>query len=157
MTERSARLIAETLKEADGRETRVLDARKVGRRELETYDAFVVGSSIAAGRWKGPARRLLARLAAAGKPAAVFVTAAGVLSGKEPGSDPAAPPEGTLEERQAKAVGLYVDPVAVKAGLEPVAKSAFGGRMAFFGKVMIDNWDAEPVAAWARELAARLR
>ena len=157
MTERSARLIAETLKEADGRETHVLDARKVGRREIEAYDAFVVGSSIAAGQWKGPARRLLARLAAARKPTAVFVTAAGVLSGKEPGSDPDAPPQGTLAERQAKAVGLYVDPAAAKAGLKPVAKSAFGGRMAFFGKVMIDNWEAEPVAAWARELAGLLR
>lgn len=157
MTERTSLLIAETLKETDGRTADVLDARKVGRRELEAYDGFVVGSSIAAGQWKGPARRLLARLAAAGKPTAVFVTAAGVLSGKKPGSPPEAPPEGTLEERQAKAVGLYVDPVAVKAGLEPVAKSAFGGRMAFFGKVMIDNWESEPVAAWARELAGLLR
>lgn len=156
-TAKTARLVADTLKEADGRDVEVLDARKVGRRELEAYDAFVVGSSIAAGQWKGPARRLLARLAAAGKPTAVFVTAAGVLSGKEPGSDPDAPAQGTLAERQAKAVGLYVDPAAAKAGLEPVAKSAFGGRMAFFGKVMIDNWEAEPVAAWSRELAARLR
>ncbi|HRZ89335.1 MAG TPA: hypothetical protein P5117_07605, partial [Spirochaetia bacterium] len=113
--------------------------------------------SVAAGRWKGPARRLLARLAAARKPTAVFVTAAGVLSGKEPGSAPDAPPEGTPEERRDKAVGLYVDPVAAQAGLKPVAKSAFGGRMAFFGKVMIDNWEAEPVAAWARELARALR
>lgn len=156
-TAKTARLVADTLKEADGRDVEVLDARKVGRREIEAYDAFVVGSSIAAGQWKGPARRLLARLAAAGKPTAVFVTAAGVLSGKEPGSAPDEPPQGTLAERQAKAVGLYVDPAAAKAGLEPVAKSAFGGRMAFFGKVMIDNWEAEPVAAWARELAGKLR
>ncbi len=157
MTERTARLIAETLKEADGREAHVLDARKVGAKLIAEYESFVVGSSIAAGQWKGPARRLLARLAAAGKPTAVFVTAAGVLSGKKPGSAPDAPPEGTLAERQAKAVGLYVDPAAAKAGLEPVAKSAFGGRMAFFGKVMIDNWEAEPVTAWARELAGLLR
>ena len=157
MTERSARLIAETLKEADGRSADVLDARRVGRRELEAFDAFVVGSSIAAGQWKGPARRLLARLAAAKKPTAVFVTAAGVLSGKAPGSAPDAPPKGTLEERQARAVGLYIDPIAAKAGLVPVAKSAFGGRMAFFGKVMIDNWEAEPVAAWARELVKKLK
>ena len=156
-TAKTARVIADTLKETDGRETRVLDARKVGRREIEAYDAFVVGSSIAAGRWKGPARRLLARLAAAGKPTAVFVTAAGVLSGKEPGSDPDVPPKGTLEERTADAVARYVDPAASKAGLEPAAKSAFGGRMAFFGKVIIDNWEAEPVNAWARELADRFR
>lgn len=157
MTERSARLIAETLKETDDRTADVLDARKVGRREIEAYDTFVVGSSIAAGRWKGPARRLLARLAAAGKPTAVFVSAGGVIHGREPGSAPDAPPQGTLAERRAKAVGLYVDPVAAKAGLAPAAKTAFGGRMGFFGKEIFDSWEAEPVVAWARELAGLLR
>ncbi len=157
MTERTSRLIAETLKEADGRETHVLDARKVGRREIEAYDTFVVGSSVAAGRWKGPARRLLARLAAAKKPTAVFVTAGGVIHGREPGSDPGAPAQGSLAERQAKAVGLYVDPIVAKAGLAPAAKSAFGGRMGFFGKEIFDSWEAEPVMAWARELAETLK
>lgn len=156
-TAKTARLVADTLKEADGRDVEVLDARKVGRREIETYDAFVVGSSIAAGQWKGPARRLLARLAAAGKPTAVFVSAGGVIHGREPGSAPDAPDQGTLAERQAKTVGLYIDPVAAKAGLAPVAASAFGGRMRFFGKELFDSWEAEPVVAWARELAGKLR
>lgn len=155
-TTKTARLIAETLKEADGRAAEVLDARRVDSKKFSEYDAFVVGSSIAAGRWKGPARRLLARLAAAKKPTAVFVSAGGVLSGKEPGSAPDAPPKGTLEERQARAVGLYIDPIAAKAGLAPVAKSAFGGRMAFFGKEMFDTWEAEPIVAWARELVKKL-
>lgn len=156
-TAKTARLIADTLKETDGRETEVLDVRRVGRRELEAYDSFVVGSSIAAGQWKGPARRLLARLAATSKPTAVFVSAGGVIHGRDPGSAPDAPPKGTLSERQARAVGQYIDPVAEKAGLAPVAASAFGGRMRFFGKEMFDSWEAEPVIAWARELAEKLR
>src|SRR5512137_1312677 len=83
-TAKSAGVVADALKAA-GMEARVLDARRARRRDLESADAFVLGSSIAMGRWKGSARRLLPRLAALGKPTAVFVSAAGTLSGMQPG------------------------------------------------------------------------
>lgn len=51
----------------------------------------------------------------------------------------------------------YIDPVAAKTGVRPVAQAAFGGRMEMFGKVMFDNWDPEPITAWATDLAGKLR
>ena len=147
-TRRSAELLAATLAES-GMEATVLDAARVGRAELAAHNAFVVGSSIMAGRWKGSATRLLRSLAGSGKPVAVFVSAAGMLTGKEPGS--------TLEERVAGAVAKYLDPVAAKAGITPAAKTAFGGRMVMFGKEIINNWDPEPIRAWAGVLRQALR
>ncbi|TVQ27738.1 MAG: hypothetical protein EA382_03045 [Spirochaetaceae bacterium] len=153
---RTAELIGETLTKADGRSCIVKDAKRVGRAELEGADSIVVGSSIAVGRWKPSAKRLLGKAASTGKPVAVFVSAAGVLSGKEPGS-PDAEPKGTLAEREAEAVGRYIDPVVAKAGARPVATAAFGGRMEMFGKVIFDNWDPEPITAWATDIAGKLR
>lgn len=152
-TRASAVVLARALSALPGVEAVECDAARVGTGELESYDGFVVGSSIAAGRWKGSAKRLVAKLGRAGKPVAVFVSAGGVMTGKKPGSARDAPPEGTIAERQAQAVTLYVDPVLAKLGVEPVAKSAFGGRMTMFGKVMFDSWDAAPVEAWAADLA----
>lgn len=156
-TARTAGVIASALDGSADIDCVALDARKVGRKEAERADAFVVGSSIAAGQWKGSAKRLLGRLAGCGKPVAVFVSAAGVLSGKEPGSAPDAPPRGTLAEREADAVTRYVDPVVAKASVRPVSKAAFGGKMAFFGKVVLDNWDEEQVRRWADSLQGIFR
>ncbi len=153
---RTAELIAETLTNVDGRLCIVKDAKRVGRAQLEGADSIVIGSSIAVGRWKPSAKRLLRKAGATGKPVAVFVSAAGMLSGKEPGS-PDAEPKGTLAEREAEAVARYIDPVAAKTGARPVAQAAFGGRMEMFGKVMFDNWDPEPITAWATDLTRKLR
>lgn len=156
-TARTAELIARTMNETAGTGTaRAMDALAVRARDIAEAGAFVVGSSIVAGRWKWRARRLLSRLGGSGKPVAVFVTAAGVLSGKEPGSDPAAEPTIPLDACVAKAVSLYVDPVVSKAGVVPAATGAFGGRMAMFGKVQVDNWAPEPVQAWARRILPAL-
>ena len=153
---RTAELIAETLTKVDGRSCVVLDAARVGRNELTSADSIVIGSSIAIGRWKPSAKRLLRKAAATGKPVAVFVSAAGMLSGKDP-SDPDAELKGTLAEREAEAMAKYIDPIAAKAGVRPVAQAAFGGRMEMFCKVMFDNWDPEPITAWATDLAGKLR
>ena len=155
-TARTAALLGEILG-ASGMEVAVVDARKAGRGLLREYDAFVVGSSIAAGRWKGSARRLLGRLAAVGKPVAVFVTAGGVMSGREPGQSPDAVPTSSVDEREAKAIERYLEPVAGAAGLTPVAKAAFGGRMEMFGKEKFNNWDGERIRAWGRALDLALR
>ncbi|HPE36754.1 MAG TPA: flavodoxin domain-containing protein [Spirochaetales bacterium] len=154
-TKKTAELIAERLRLA-GKTVDTADARKVNQAQIDGHSSFVVGSSIAAGQWKGPAKRLLGRLAGAGKPVAVFVSAGGVMTGKKPGSAPDAPPEGTIEERQAEAVRLFAQPVCAALGLKPVAQSAFGGRMAFFGKEMFNSWDARPVETWADSLAGTL-
>jgi len=156
-TTRTAELLAEVLGKAGANDVTVIDARKVGRAKLADYDAFIVGSSIAMGRWKGSAKKLLPRLASTGKPVAVFVTAGGVLSGREPGSDPAAPVTKPLEQRESEAIERYLRPAAEAAGLKPVAEAAFGGRMAMFGKEQFDNWDGERIKAWGSTLASKLR
>jgi len=156
-TAKTAELLAKTLKEADGRVVELRNASGVGRSELSNYDSYIVGSSIAAGRWKGSAKRLAARMAALGKPMAIFVSAGGIINGKEPGSDPNAPPMRSLQEREAEAVAKYIDPIAAKLGLRPVATAAFGGRMAFFGKEIFDNWEAEPILSWAEVLKTKLK
>jgi hypothetical protein len=154
-TAKSAGLLADELK-ARGHEALAADARGyggiLGGRPLEGYDAYVLGSSIAAGQWKGAAKRLLPKLARMGKPVAVFVTAGGVIHGRDPNAAPDAPPAEPLEARVAKAIGLYIDGPCTKAGLKPAAANAFGGRMAMFGKEMFDSWDPEPIKAWAAEL-----
>ena len=156
-TTRTAELLAEVLGKAGANDVTVMDARKVGRAKLADYDAFIVGSSIAMGRWKGSAKKLLPRLASTGKPVAVFVTAGGVLSGREPGSDPAAPVTKPLEQRESEAIERYLRPAAEAAGLKPVAEAAFGGRMAMFGKEQFNNWDGERIKAWGESLASKLR
>ena len=129
-TRASAVVLARALSALPGIEAEERDAARVGSRDFAAYDGFVVGSSIAAGMWKGSAKRLVAKLGKAGKPVAVFASAGGVMTGRKPGSAPDAPPEGSIAERQAQAVKLYVDPVLAKLGVTPVAKSAFGGRAA---------------------------
>ena len=156
-TAKTAALIAQVLTESDGREVTVLEARKTGKAALASCDNLVIGSSIAMGRWKGSAKRLAVKAGRSGKPLAIFVSAAGVLSGKEPGSDPAAPVTSSLEEREAKAIAQYIEPLVQAAGLAPVSKAAFGGRMVFFGKETLANWDGDRIRAWAKDLAPRLR
>jgi menaquinone-dependent protoporphyrinogen IX oxidase len=156
-TTRSAQLIAETLRSQPGIEAEVIDARRVRRRMLGSNDSFVLGSSIAMGRWKGSARRLLPRLAASGRPTAVFITAAGTLSGKKPGDPEDAPVTTTVEEREATAIAKYVDTVVPPTGLTPASVAVFGGRMVFFGKEVVNNWDGERVRAWASRLPELLR
>ncbi|MBP7096732.1 MAG: hypothetical protein KBC36_11670 [Spirochaetia bacterium] len=152
-TRASAIVLVRALSALPGIEAEERDASRVGAKAFAAYDGFVVGSSIMAGMWKGSAKRLVAKLGKAGKPLAVFVSAGGVLNGKKPGSAPDAPPEGTIAERQAEAITLFLDPVLAKLGVEPVAKTAFGGRMTMFGKVMFDSRDSALVEAWAPDLA----
>jgi len=156
-TTRTAGLLAEVIGKAAANDVTVMDARKVSRATIEGFDAFVVGSSIAMGRWKGSAKKLLPKLAATGKPVAVFVTAGGALSGREPGSDPTAPVTKPLEQREGEAIERYLRPAAEAAGLKPVAEAAFGGRMVMFGKEQFDNWEGERIKAWGSTLASKLR
>jgi menaquinone-dependent protoporphyrinogen IX oxidase len=156
-TRRSAELVAETLRGRPGWTADVADARGTGRRRLEGYEAFVLGSSIAMGRWKGSARRMLAKLAVLGRPTALFITAAGYLTGKNPGDAPDAPVTKTPDQLEAEALAKYVAPVVPPTGLKPVSVRAFGGRMVMFGKELVSNWNGEAIAAWARTLPDLLK
>ncbi len=156
-TRRSAELIAETLRGRPGWSVDVADARGVNRRKLAAYEGFVLGSSIAMGRWKGSGRRMLSKLAATGRPTALFVTAAGFLTGKNPGDPEDVPVTKTPAEIEAGAIAKYVDPVVPATGLKPASVRAFGGRMVIFGKEMVSNWDRDAIAAWALTLPDLLK
>jgi flavodoxin len=153
VTEKTAKLLAKVLGEMDGRQTVVRKASLLNKIDLSECDNCIVGSSITMGRWKGSAKRALRRAFASGKPVAVFVTAAGTMSGKQPGSAPDAEPVGTIEEREAIAISKYIDPVVEKIGGLPVAKGAFGGRMVMFGKEIFDNWDESRIRSWAADIS----
>lgn len=156
-TRRSAELVAETLRTGAGWTVDAADARGLGRRRLAQYESFVLGVSIAMGRWKGSARRLLPKLAATGRATALFVTAAGYLTGKSPGDTPEAPVTKTPAQLEAEAIAKYVDPVVPPTGLKPVSVRAFGGRMVMFGRELVSNWNADAIAAWARTLPQLLK
>ena len=156
-TRRSAELIAETLRGTPGVSADVAAASGTGRKKLALYEGFVLGSSIAMGRWKGSGRRMLPKLAATGRPTALFVTAAGFLTGKNPGDPDDVPVTASPAEIEAAAIAKYVQPVVPPTGLKPVAVRAFGGRMVMFGKELVSNWDGDAIAAWARGLPDRLR
>jgi hypothetical protein len=156
-TRRSAELIAETLRGKPGASADVAAASGTGGKKLGGYDSFVLGTSIAMGRWKGSGRRMLAKLAAAGRPTALFVTAAGFLTGKNPGDPEDAPVTATPAEIEAAAIAKYVEPVVPPTGLKPVSVRAFGGRMVMFGKELVSNWDGGAIAAWAATLPGLLK
>lgn len=156
-TRRSAELIAETLRGGPGWSVDVAAAPGAGRRKLAEYEGFVLGTSIAMGRWKGSGRRMLPKLAATGRPTALFVTAAGFLTGKNPGDPEDAPVTASPAEIEAGAIAKYVEPVVPPTGLKPVAVKAFGGRMVMFGKELVSNWDRDAIVAWALTLPGLLR
>lgn len=150
-TKSTAEEIAAALRDS-GLEAMAVDAKRA-KAHIESADAVVIGSSIAAGMWKGAAKRAMARASRLGKPYAVFVSAAGMLSGKAPGAAPDAAPDVPLAARVADAVRRYVDTRIAKLPTAPLLKTAFGGRMEFGGKVAIDNRSPEDSRAWAAELA----
>jgi hypothetical protein len=61
------------------------------------------------------------------------------------------------QEREATAIEKYVDSVVPSTGLKPASVAVFGGRMVFFGKEVVNNWDGERVRAWAATLPELLR
>ncbi|HUT98675.1 MAG TPA: flavodoxin domain-containing protein [bacterium] len=108
-TKSYAEVIVEELSRA-GHETDVFPAQKV--RDLAFYDFVVIGGSIRAGTWLGPAVRLTKRAVKAGKRHAVFFCCLAAQT----------------EEGKQKVFGEYFDKVKEKVpGLAPLAIGAFPG------------------------------
>ncbi|MCX7022197.1 MAG: hypothetical protein NTW26_08015 [bacterium] len=157
-TKSYADVIAEELRRS-GHETDVLPAKGVGN--LAAYAFVVVGGSIRAGRWLGPAVKLAREAVKAGKRHAVFFCCLAAQT----------------EEGKKKVFGDYLDKVRAKVpGLAPLEIGAFPGVanyeeyrfpvkgiMAGIAKkqgvdtsVNRDYRKPEAAREWARELVRRL-
>lgn len=147
----SATIVADRLREKFGFDVDLIDVRTMPawRTMKDRYDAYVIGSSIVAGRWVGRARRLLFRPELRTKRVAIFVTAAGTL---QPGN------EGASTRAHVREVALerYVTPLLEKSGLSPVGVAAFGGRMRMLKQTVFENWNGEEARDWADTIGPRL-
>jgi menaquinone-dependent protoporphyrinogen oxidase len=140
--------IGETLRRA-GLEVEVRPAREV--RAVTGYRAVIVGSSIYAGRWQGPALDLLRKNAAALVDLPVWLFSSGPLD-ETAETEPAEP---------SKAVRQLIERLGVRD------HATFGGKLApdasgFIERLMIRNgrigdWrDFDHIRAWARDIGSTL-
>jgi len=136
---------------AQGASVDVLSAGQV--REVDDYDAVVVGSGIHAGSWYGEALKFISRNAKAlpAKPVAYFVTCATLHGGMH---------------RHHQTAQSYVDQVARKyPKIRPVATGLFAGAVDYqsigpiqrmilqWAKVDEGDWrDWDEIRAWAAKL-----
>ena len=154
-TEEIAQAMAETLREC-GAEAEVIRCRDV--REVEDYDAVIVGAPVWGGQWLRPARKFVKRFeeALAQQPVAYFHTsgAAGepdqrdevvrIMNAHLPGYAP------SVEPVSVAAFGGGIDYSKYNLGLRMLMK-AIGGRGGgpTSGRHDMRDWDA--IRAWARK------
>lgn len=48
------------------------------------------------------------------------------------------------------AIEHFIDPICSKYGVEPFAKTAFGGKLSVFGNTIIDNQSDNSIQEWAK-------
>ena len=110
--------------------------------DLSEYDSIVLGISVAMFRWAKEGKVFLKNNDFKGKKLAIFVSA-GATIGLE---------EEKKEQGAKEAIKKYIDKNMPKFGVEPIAKTAFGGR--FHGN---DNWSREDIVLWAEKIAPLLK
>jgi menaquinone-dependent protoporphyrinogen IX oxidase len=140
-TARTAELIAKTLRAEYDLDVDVRDLKREST-DPKGYDNIIIGSGIAADRWTGEAQRYL-DTDLQGKRVAVFVSAAATAGKARRNGD---------EKSYQETVKRYIDDVVSKRGLKLISERAFGGKMSFFGKVIIDNWREDDIVKWGEEL-----
>lgn len=138
----TAELIGKVLNDKYSYEVDVFNINDKKEINLTKYNNIIFGSSIVMGKWKGNIKRYLKKQDLSDKMTAVFVTAGGTLN--ELPDD--------RESGVKNAVKMYIDPVMVEIGVNPVSKTAFGGRFELFGKLYFDNWNKDDIEKWAEEL-----
>jgi menaquinone-dependent protoporphyrinogen IX oxidase len=136
----AAGTIADTLRSKYGLEVDLVDLKEQKEFNLEQYRNVVVGAGIRGGRVYSKALKFLKR-DFSGKQVAFFTCSSW---GGTPGS-----------HDNAKA--RLVDKMLANKypQLNPVSTEAFGGRIRYFGKTMLDSTDPSKVEAWAEELGKR--
>ena len=138
-TEEAARKIAETLRSKFQFEVDLVDLKEQKPLELAQYQNVIVGGGVRAGRVYGKALKFLEN-DFTGKKVAFFVS-----------SSWAGTP-GSYDNAKAK----FIEKTLTKyPKINSVDAEAFGGRIRYFGKTMLDNTDLAKVEVWAEELGKK--
>jgi menaquinone-dependent protoporphyrinogen IX oxidase len=138
-TEEAAKKIAETLRLKFQIEVDLVDLKEQNAPDLASYSNIIVGAGVRGGRVYGKALKFLEN-DLTGKKVAFFVS-----------SSWAGTP-GSYDNAKAK----FVEKTLTKfPNINPVSMEAFGGRIRYFRKTMLDNTDLGKVEAWAEELGKK--
>jgi menaquinone-dependent protoporphyrinogen IX oxidase len=136
----AAEKIAEILRGKFGLTVDLFNLKDGDTPDLGQYNSVVVGAGVRGGRVYGKALKFL-KNDFNGKKVAFFVC-----------SSWAGTP-GSYENAKARLVDKMLAKKYPK--LYPVSTGAFGGRIKYFGKLMLDNTDPAKVEAWAEELGKK--
>ncbi len=138
-TEEAARKIAETLRSKFQLDVDLVDLKVQKTSDLSLYQNIIVGGGVRGGRVYGRTLKFLEN-DLSGKHVAFFVS-----------SSWAGTP-GSYDNAKAK----FVEKTLSKyPKINPVSTEAFGGRIRYFRKTMVDNTDLAKVEAWAEELGKK--
>ncbi len=138
-TEESARKIADVLRSKYQLEVDLVDLKEQKVLDLAQYRNVVIGGGVRGGRVYNKALKFL-KNDFSGKKVAFFVS-----------SSWAGTP-GSYEKAKAKFVE---NTLAKYPNINPVSTEAFGGRIRYLRKTMLDNTDMAKVEAWAEELGKK--
>jgi menaquinone-dependent protoporphyrinogen IX oxidase len=138
-TEESARKIADVLRGKFQLAVDLIDLKEQKIPDLLEYKNIVVGAGVRGGRVYGKALKFL-KNDFADKKIAFYVS-----------SSWAGTP-GSYDNAKAKFVE---NTLAKYPQINPVSTEAFGGRIRYFKKTMVDNTDLTKVEVWAEELGKK--
>jgi menaquinone-dependent protoporphyrinogen IX oxidase len=139
VTEESARKIADILRSKYQLQVDLVDLKKEKLPDLVQYKNIVVGGGVRSGRVYGKALKFLEN-DLSGKNVAFFI------------SSTWAGTPGSYENAKARFVEKNL---ARYPKINPISTEAFGGRIRYFRKTMVDNTDLSKVEAWAEELGKK--
>ena len=138
-TEEAARKIAETLRSKFQLEVDLVDLKEQKPQKLAQYQNIIVGGGVRGGRVYGKALKFLEN-DFSGKQVAFFV------------SSTWAGTPGSYDNAKAK---FAENTLSKYPKINPVSTEAFGGRIRYFRKTMVDNTDLAKVEVWAEELGKK--
>ncbi len=138
-TEESARKISETLRSKFRLEVDLVDLKEQKPLDLVQYQNIIVGGGVRGGRVYGKTLKFLEN-DLSGKKVAFYV------------SSTWAGTPGSYENAKSR----FVEKTLAKyPKVNVVSAEAFGGRIRYFGKTMVDNTDLAKVEVWAEELGKK--
>jgi menaquinone-dependent protoporphyrinogen IX oxidase len=141
VTEESAGKIAETLRSSFQLEVDLVDLKEQKTSDLAQYQNVVVGAGVRGGRVYSKALKFLEN-DFSGKKVAFYVSSSWAGTPKP--------------ESYKSAKTRFVEKTLAKhPNFNVVGAEAFGGRIRYFNKTMLDNTDLAKVEAWATELGKK--
>ncbi len=138
-TEEAAKKIADTLRTKYQLQVDLVNLKKQKTTDLTQYHNVVVGAGVRGGRVYSKALKFL-KNDFKGKRVAYFTSSSWA---------------GTPGSYDNAKVKFNEKTLAKYPQLNPVSTEAFGGRIRYFGKTMLDNTDLAKVEAWAEELGKK--